>query len=259
MSEGYEIELLLEVGAMLFHLGQRFARQGEPAPERHLLRQGTQITDGALLRRSLEHLGLRYQEGDPAEMWGGDIAIQVVDEDDRPWFALAWDERTEAYVIYRQDPAHAQDELPEDARLSERDPTPTLARLAQQYGYFKTLRALLQEGYRVQDTETQRADGARVLVLQRRDPVRDETHTVRLVLQAEDGQATLLTDSRRADGTHGVCPEMEDTLHAMGVDRYDRWAAPVVDAGAGDSRETGSARFDGEGGGPVQRRTQDHS
>ena len=244
MSEGYEIELLLEVSALLFQLGRHLGKESNAAPARHLLRQATQITDGDLLRQSLKQLELAYQEGDPEHLWGGKIDVQVMDEDGRPWFALAWDDGADAYVIYRQDPAHAQAALPPDLRLSERDPSPVLARLAQQYGYFKTLRALLQEGYETQGVTERRADGAQLLVLQRHDPARDETHTVRLVLKADDGQAMILTDSRTPDGRHGVCPDVASTLHAMGIEQYEKWTAPVAGQSGGKARPERRTRAD---------------
>ena len=256
MSEGYEIELLLEVSAMLFHLGRNLGKQSDAAPTRHLLGQATQITDGDLLRQSLKQLGLAYKEGDPEHLWGGESDVQVIDEAGRPWFALAWDDDADAYVIYRQDPAHAQEHLPPELRLSERDPSPVLARLAQQYGYLKTLRALLQEGYETQGVTERRADGAQVLVLQRHDPARDETHTVRLVFKANEGQATILTDSRTPDGQHGVCPDVASTLHAMGIEQYEKWTAPVAGQSGGKARSGRGARADADREGQAGRRKQ---
>jgi hypothetical protein len=246
MSQGFEIQLLLATTRALFHVGRHLGgASGEGAThERHLLRRQTQISDGQLLRQTLRQLDLDVREGDPEGMWGGEIELQVRDEEGQPWFALGWDEATKAYVIYSQDPAQAQEELPEEARLSDRDPMPVLGRVAQQYGYLKTLRALLQEGFEAQGAAQRQADGSQVLVLRKHDPERDEEHTVRLVFRDEAGEATILTDSRKADGKHGVCPDVDRVLGSIGIEEYDKWTAPVAKKAMASAGEESARRSD---------------
>jgi hypothetical protein len=232
MSQSFEVDLLLATTAALFHFGRALGSgKGEaPAHERHLLRRETQITDGNLLRQTLKQMGLSYREGDPEQMWGGEIDLQVMDDEGRPWFAMAWDEAAQAYVIYSPDLEHSQEDLPPEARLSERDPMPVLGRVAQQYGYLKTLRALLEDGYETQGDTERQADGSQALVLKKQDPERGEVHTVRMVFKPQEGRAAILTDSRKADGTHGVCPDIDRMLQSIGVEQYDKWSAPVSKA-----------------------------
>lgn len=232
MSQSFEVDLLLATTAALFHFGRALGSgKGEAQThERHLLRRETQITDGDLLRQTLKQMDLSYREGDPEQMWGGEIDLQVMDDEGRPWFAMAWDETAQAYVIYSPDREHSQEDLPPQARLSERDPMPVLGRVAQQYGYLKTLRALLEAGYETQGSPEQQADGSRTLVLKKQDPERGEMHTVRMVFKPQEGQAAILTDSRKADGSHGVCPDIDRMLQSIGVEQYDKWSAPVSKA-----------------------------
>jgi hypothetical protein len=242
VSQGYEIELLLEVSALLFHLGRKLGRHSEQGYERHLLRQTTQITDGQLLRQALQQLEVTYREDGAEHLWGSPMELEVLDEVGRPWFALAWDDELQAYAIYRPDLAQSQESVPPEAQLSTQDPGALLGRLAQQYGYLKTLRALLQQGYQTQGPARRQADGSQVLLLQRQDPQSDELQTVRLIFKESGGQATLLTDSRQPDGKHGVCPPVEPVLQSIGIKRYDKWSTPAADAAEARARQGQSPR-----------------
>lgn len=261
MSQSFEVDLLLATTVGLFHFGRALGSgKGEaPAHERHLLRRETQITDGDLLRQTLKQMDLSYREGDPEQMWGGEIDLQVMDDEERPWFAMTWDEAAQAYVIYSPDPEHSQEDLPPEARLSERDPMPVLGRMAQQYGYLKTLRALLEDGYETQGDTEQQADGSRTLVLKKQDPERGEMHTVRMVFKPQEGRSAILTDSRKPDGSHGVCPDIDRMLRSIGIEQYDKWSTPVSKATGAPPTRSASSDEAARPSAPPRSRQQGHS
>lgn len=228
MSESVELNLLFEA---MYHLGQYLAQTSQEKSalyQRHLLRRGTQINDKQMLQQVLHQLELNVQEGDPDRMWGGPIAFQVKDSANHPWVAFGWDEQTNSYFVYSQDTKHTQDDLPAETRLSEDDPMPLLNRIVQQYGYFKSLATLLKSGYKIKGSLEQRSDGSQTISLQKNDAATDELQTVRLVFKPESGQTTILTDSRKPDGQHGVCPNIESILNAIGFHQYDKWTSPVA-------------------------------
>ena len=213
---------------LLFALGKALGKAvSKDAVQRHLLRHATQITDRKILRQALELLGLKVQEGDPQQQWGGAVDLQVLDTEGKPWFAFGRDGPAGPYMIYRNDPAHSQAGLAEPQRLSEQDPLALLGLLSQQYGYLKTLRALLEQGYRTRGAAELGPDGSRTQVLERQDPARGELHTVRLVFKAENGGAVIMTDSQHPDGTHGVCPDLEPLLKSIGVDEFHKVTSPA--------------------------------
>lgn len=229
MSQGFEIRLLLAATRALYQLGRRMggAHGEEAARSRHLLRRETQITDGQLLRQTLDALDVVFKEGDPSAVWGGGIDLSVTDAEGKPWFALGWDQDAQAYVILSRDPTQAHENVPPEYRLSERDPMPTLGRIAQHYGYLKTLRGLLRDGFEAQGPAERQPDGSQALLLRKEDPERGEEHTVRLIFRPQVGGAIILTDSRKPDGKHGICPDVDGVLQSAGINRYDKWTAPV--------------------------------
>ena len=233
MSESIGIELFTVVMPMLFQLGRKMAQPGQSessTAQRHLLRRSTQMNDGQLLRQTLEQLGVKYQAGDPSSSWSppGNIELSILDEAGRPWLALARDAQSGMYDFYSQDTRFDQADLPHKERLSDKDPAPFLGQLAQHYGYFKTLQTLQREGYEIKGASEQAADGSRQIVLQKKDTRRDEMLTVRLIFKAQNGETSLLTDSRRNDGSHGVCPDLDPLLAEMGFREYKKWISPAA-------------------------------
>jgi hypothetical protein len=242
MSQGFEIQLLLAATRALYQFGRQMggAAEGETGHTRHLLRRETQIADRDLLRQTLDALDLMYREGDPSDAWGGGIDLSVTDAEGEPWFALAWDEEAQAYVILSRDPKEADGDVDPAYRLSERDPMPILGRVAQHYGYLKTLRGLLQDGFEAQGSAERQSDGSQALLLRREDPESGEEHTVRLIFRPRAGGATILTDSRKPDGKHGICPDVDSILQSAGIHRYEKWTAPVAEKRSA-GRAAGSA------------------
>ena len=232
MSEVIGIELFTVVIPMLFRLGRKLAQagQGGGGAQRHLLKRGTQMNDGKLIRQVLEQMGIQYQVGDPSGTWTppGKIELSIPDGEGRPWLALARDSQSGTYVFYSQDTSFDQEDLPPEERLSDKDPVAFLGQLAQQYGYFKTLQTLLRQGYEVKGAAEEMADGSRQVVLQKKDSRSDELLTVRLVFKAQNGEASLLTDSRRSDGSHGICPDLDPSLNEMGFREFKKWTSPAA-------------------------------
>ena len=213
----------------LFVLGRTLGKAAARVTiQRHLLRHETQISDRKALQQALELLGLKVQEGDPQQQWGGPVDLQVSDAQGKPWLAFGFDEAAGTYAIYRHDPAQSQAGLGEGQRLSDQDPMAILGLLSQQYGYLKTLRALLAQGYQTKGAVEVEADGSQTLVLVRQDSERNELHTVRLVFKAENGGAVIMTDSQRADGSHGVCPNLDPLLKSIGVNEFQKITSPAA-------------------------------
>jgi len=229
MSEIISLAMfLVQAVPVLFALGEKLgASDGKPAFSRHLLRHASQITDRKILQQALDQLGFRYQAGDPHGLWGAPIEFQILDEAGKPWVALARDDATETYMIYHNDPTISQEDIADQLRLSEQEPMAAIGRLSQQYGYLKTLHTLLEQGYKISKTVEVAPDGTQSLVLTRDDPKSKELHTIRLVLKSEDGQTIIMTDSQKADGSHGVCPNLDNILKSMGMEQFEKVMSPA--------------------------------
>lgn len=235
MSETVSVILVAEAVAALFQLGRHMAKAGQSsqqdAIERHLIQRKTQLSDGNLIRQVLKQSGLPYQEGEAVHSWGpSGIEFEVLDENGLPWFAFGRENPAQPYNIYSHDRQFNQQQIGEENRLSEQDAERAINQVAQQYGYFKTLQTLLQDGYEISKTVEHQPDGSYTLILQKQDKMTRELHTVRLVFQSQEGRATILTDSRRQDGTHGVCPNLDPLLTSMGFADYEKWISPEAQA-----------------------------
>ena len=229
MSEVVTLSMfLVQAVPVLFAYGVELGKSsGKSSLSRHLLRHSSQISDRKFLQLALDQLGLQYQIGDSDNIWGIPVEFQVLDEAGKPWFAFVQDETTKTYMIYHHDSSVSQEEIPDQFRLSQHEPMAAIGSLSQQYGYLKTLNTLLEQGYKVLKTVEVSPDGTQSLVLTRDDPKSKELQTIRLVLQSEDGKAVFMTDSQKADGSHGVCPNIDNILNSMGVEKFEKVMSPA--------------------------------
>ena len=235
MSEVFTLSFLLGTMAVtaLVGLARKSAKASgkQAASEKlSLIKQRTRFTDGQVFRHTLAHLGYRYEE-EPVDAgpWGTGqhVELTVYDAQGHAWFALGRDEEEEAYSVISLDPRAPQKDRVLKYRLSDEDPSPALARIAQHYAFVKGLRVLLHDGYEIVEQGQQSTDGSRIVVLRKREPSSGELHQVRLLFQGA-GKLSILTDSRRSDGTHGTCPDMEDLLADLGVAEPDKRPSPAA-------------------------------
>lgn len=233
MSEVFEIELLLRATIILFEIGRRLAKMTNDKDRTYTLRltkRQTQIADGDLLRWTLSYLGYQFAAGDRALSWdvGQPIELAVLDEEGRLWFAFGRDQETKSYFVIALDTDTSQTTAPTMARFSDKDPSPHMSKVVQYYAFIKAIRTLLQNGYEVIASEEDDREGSRIVTLRKQDSTTGDLHTVRMIFRAEEGQATIMTDSQQANGSRGICPNIDALLREMGIYEYNKRTSPTA-------------------------------
>jgi hypothetical protein len=229
MSQGIEL-VLIDIAVIMYGLGKLAAGSIENNNEqvnRHLKKHELKpVTDATLLRQVLQQNGYTFKEGENKEfLEKKTIELTVYDEKGKAWFALGREKNTDPYSAYILDTSFTQDPLPETARLSESDTMPGLVALVNAYSMVKASRVLEQEGWMI--AEQRNTEGAVEVVARRRNLNTGEEYTLIMTASGDQSGMTVTTDSRRPDGTHGVCPNVDPLIKSIGGNVHKRWETPA--------------------------------